>query len=311
MNIKMNTSLLSGLCGISLLTLGACSDDNTARTDVTLKFVPQIAGADFTCQGEYTGMGNGPTQTYRATDFRWFISDVVLRDAQGETTPVILDTEDSGLVYQDAGHNVALLGQIDGCSGADESPRLDVSGTAKGREFAEVCFDLGVPFALNHLDASSDTTPSPLNIPAMNWFWRGGHKFLKIDGFGELQADQTGTAFNFHLGSTGCSNAGGTDGMGEGKDQPPAQQCEFPNTPTYCFDLAAITAGTAITIDPARVAAATDMGVNTDGTPPGCMSFMNDPECADIVPKYGLDYMLNGDMLPAQTGVLFALENDS
>ncbi len=299
------------LCGLSLLALAACSDNNATNTEVTLKFLPQIAGEDFTCQGDYNGMGNGPLRTYRAADFRWFISDVSLRNAIGESVPVRLDTDDSGLVYQNAEHNVALLGQIDGCSGADEAPRLEVSGVAKGKNFTQACFALGVPFALNHLDASSNDTPSPLNIPAMNWFWRGGHKFLKIDGFGEVQANQAGTAFNFHLGSTGCSNAGGTDGMGEGKDQPPAQECTFPNTPTYCFDLAALEAGTAITIDPARVAEATDLGFNTEGTAPGCMSFMNDPECADIVPKYGLDYMLNGEMLPAQTGVLFALESDS
>lgn len=304
------TITLGGLCAVSLLTLAACSDDNTARTDVVLKFQPQIAGEDFRCQGDFTGMGNGPEQSYRATDFRWFISDVHLRDDQGESTAVTLDTDDRGLVYQDADHNVALLGQIDGCSGADAAPRLDVTGVAKGKNFTEACFSLGVPFALNHLDASSDDTPSPLNIPAMNWFWRGGHKFLKIDGFGEIQADQTGTAFNFHLGSTGCSNAGGTDGMGEGKDQPPSQECAFPNTPTYCFDFAEIADGTAVSIDPARVAAATNLGANTDGTPPGCMSFMNDPECVDIVPKYGLDYMLNGEMIPAQTGVLFALDDN-
>lgn len=302
-------NILCTFCLVSLAGLSACSDDNNGNTTFELKFLPQIAGADFACDTVYSGMGNGATQTFKATDFRWFISDIALRDEAGNTELASLNTDDSGLIYQDNDHNVALMGQIDGCSSTESVKHLAVSGSASGTDYSQVCFTVGVPYSLNHLDASSDDTPSPLNIPAMNWFWRGGHKFLKIDGLAELQNDGSGTAFNFHLGSTGCSNDGGMDGMGEGKDQPPAQECNFPNTTTYCFDLEAIQSGKNLSIDPARVAAATDMGTNTDGTPPGCMSFMNDPECADIVPKYGLDYMLNGDLLPAQDAVLFALED--
>ena len=199
-----------------------------------------------------------------------------------------------------------LLGAISGCDTGTETPmNLHVSARGPAGDFTELCFTLGVPFALNHSDPTAQGTPSPLNLPAMNWFWRGGRKFLKIDGI----ADPGGAAqqFNFHLGSTGCSNAGGVDGMGEGREAAPDAPCAQPNTPQYCFALAAIEAGQAISIDPAGVAANTDLSRNTEGTAPGCMGFINDPECLDIMPRYGLDYPLNGELIPAQSPVLFEL----
>jgi hypothetical protein len=34
-----------------------------------------------------------------------------------------------------------------------------------------------------------------------------------------------------------------------------------------------------------------DITRNTQGTPPGCMSFPNDPECRTVLPALGLPYM--------------------
>ncbi len=80
----------------------------------------------------------------------------------------------------------------------------------------------------------------------------------------------------------------------------------MPNTYQYCV---ALTAGSEYTpsigLDPARVLEETDIRVNTEGTAAGCMAFPNDPECARIMPKLGLDYMLNEELLPAETSVLF------
>ncbi|MEN8721151.1 MAG: MbnP family copper-binding protein [Oceanococcaceae bacterium] len=295
----------SGLMILVTALLAGCSP--APRTEVTVQFAPQIAGDSFACQGEYDGMGSGPTGRYRATDFRWFVSDLVLQDTDGRRTQVQLQDADDGLIYQDASHSVALLGQIDGCSQFDRVEHLQLQGVASGHQFTEACFTLGVPYALNHLDATADDTPSPLNIPAMNWFWRGGHKFMKIDGFGEIDAEGHGTAFNFHLGSTRCHNADGVDGSGPGANRPPDAPCEQPNLAEYCFPLAELQAGRVITVDPARIAATTDLGFNTPGTPPGCVGFRNDPECAAILPRIGLPYEINGRTVPAETGVLFQL----
>ena len=66
-------------------------------------------------------------------------------------------------------------------------------------EASQLSFTLGLPFSLNHLEPLSQ--PPPLNQPSMFWSWRGGHKFLRLDMQSEHQA------WNFHLGSTGCSAA--------------------------------------------------------------------------------------------------------
>jgi uncharacterized repeat protein (TIGR04052 family) len=63
-------------------------------------------------------------------------------------------------------------------------------------EHSELIFELGVPFALNHLNPL--TQPSPLNLPAMFWSWRAGYKFLRLDLFNPSES------WVFHLGSTGC-----------------------------------------------------------------------------------------------------------
>jgi uncharacterized repeat protein (TIGR04052 family) len=63
-------------------------------------------------------------------------------------------------------------------------------------EHSELTFELGVPFALNHLNPLSQ--PSPLNLPAMFWSWRAGYKFLRLDLFNPNES------WVFHLGSTGC-----------------------------------------------------------------------------------------------------------
>ncbi|WP_157884369.1 MbnP family copper-binding protein [Paraglaciecola hydrolytica] len=66
-------------------------------------------------------------------------------------------------------------------------------------ETTQLRFTLGLPFDINHLNPLSQ--PSPLNMPSMFWSWRGGHKFLRLDMLGEQDA------WNFHLGSTGCTSA--------------------------------------------------------------------------------------------------------
>lgn len=299
------------VAALGLGLLAACSETDNAGTPVLMKFAPEIAGQDFRCQGEYTGMGTGPSQSYRATDFRWYLSQFSLVDDSGNRTRLDLVPDEQGLVYQDADHAVALLGEIAGCDVPEDSrlQKLELQGSAPAGDYAQLCFTLGVPFALNHTDVTASSTPSPLNLPAMNWFWRGGRKFLKIDGVAELQADGSGTAYNFHLGSTGCSNAGGTDGaQGEGRAAAPDQACSQPNTPEYCLDFSAIQAGRSITVDPARLVVETDMSTNTQGTPPGCMGFINDPECSKVMPRHGLDYPLNGNIIPRMEPVLFALE---
>ncbi|NCP66534.1 MAG: metallo-mystery pair system four-Cys motif protein [Paraglaciecola sp.] len=74
--------------------------------------------------------------------------------------------------------------------------QLELAEPLLVNEHSELTFELGVPFALNHLNPL--TQPSPLNLPAMFWSWRAGYKFLRLDLFNANES------WVFHLGSTGC-----------------------------------------------------------------------------------------------------------
>ena len=45
--------------------------------------------------------------------------------------------------------------------------------------YTGLLFTVGVPFALDHVDAA--TAPAPLNFTAMNWVWQAGFKFIRSE----------------------------------------------------------------------------------------------------------------------------------
>jgi hypothetical protein len=45
-----------------------------------------------------------------------------------------------------------------------------------------------------------------------------------------------------------------------------------------------------VVVDPAPVLAATDLTANAPGTSPGCMSFPDDADCAEVMPRLGLPF---------------------
>lgn len=59
-------------------------------------------------------------------------------------------------------------------------------------------FNIGVPFAQNHLNPLIQA--SPMNVSSMFWSWRNGYKFMRLD----LRTDTDG--FAFHLGNLGCQS---------------------------------------------------------------------------------------------------------
>jgi uncharacterized repeat protein (TIGR04052 family) len=85
----------------------------------------------------------------------------------------------------------------------------------------KIRFNLGVPFALNHLNPI--TQNSPLNMPSMFWVWQTGHKFLRL----ELASNDD--QWQFHLGSTGCS--------APSVMRAPKTPCRYPNVATFELDL--------------------------------------------------------------------------
>lgn len=265
--------------------------------NVTLAFNAKVNGEDALCDQVYAGVGNGEQQDYELRDFRWYVSDVNLRNAT-TTAPVQLALRSNGTVHQSDAHSVALLGLVQGCDAVTAVKSLSLAGAAPAGEFDQVCFTLGVPYALNHSDVSM--APTPLNSTAMAWSWLGGRKFLRLDGVGD--ADGARQNFFIHLGSTGCSNAAGSPAAG------PDAECANSNRAEVCLDYAAVRNGGVIVADPGGVLAENDIAQNTADTAPGCMSGGSDPECVTVIPKFGLDFTYNGSMLPRQPQQFFSVQ---
>ena len=135
---------------------------------------------------------------------------------------------------------------------------------------------------MNHQD--STTADAPLNLSALQWNWLVGYKYIRIDGFGDPSS--VNNPFNIHLGAQGCpAGSNGTSG-------PPTSACTVPNTFEVCVDGFNINTHR-VAIDAGTVLAGNDISVNLNGAPtarPGCMSFVDDADCVEVMPRLGLDY---------------------
>ncbi len=296
--MRRSPFLVAAVLVAAPVALAACGDDHDdhdhdhvdaapaidapATQPVTLAFAAEVGGAAFACGQSYTGIGT-TSATYVGTDFRFYVHDVRLTGPGGEV-PVTLDVNE----WQTA-EGLALLDFEDaatGCQTGTAATHTALTGTVPSGTYTGIAFKVGVPFAQNHLDAT--TAQAPLNIPAMFWAWSSGYKFLKADGTVD------GDGFNLHLGSTGCGTTGAT---------PPSAPCANPNVIEVA--LTGYTPGTSTVVaDVARVLAGVDVTVNTPQTAPGCMSFPGDPECETILPRLGLPYASN----PALPQALFTVE---
>jgi uncharacterized repeat protein (TIGR04052 family) len=273
----------------SSVMLAACSEDDVPAAmttqEVTINFAAQVNGQDFVCDTANTGVGTGGHE-FKVTDFRLFVHDAYIRDAVTGEDHAIELTQD-GVWQKD---NLALLDFEDAtanCLGTAETNKV-LAGTVPATvdmEDAEVCFTVGVPEDKNHLDVGA--VESPLNDASMYWAWKVGYKYIRIDGVGDPAG--TPNPFVLHLGAQGCP--------GESTTAAPTASCTVPNTFEVCianFDVE----NDVIAVDPANVFEGNDVSTNhvvTTGaepvaTKPGCMSFIGDDDCEEIMPRLGLDY---------------------
>ncbi|MEB3356706.1 MAG: MbnP family copper-binding protein [Synechococcales bacterium] len=276
---------------------------------IAIQFASRVGDMPFSCGSSYPGLGTANT-TVAATDFRFYVSDVALIDASGRVVPLVLE-QDGKWQYQ----NVALLDFEDGtgaCVNGTSETRTQVTGTVPPGNYTGVMFTLGVPFDLNHNDAT--LAPSPLNLTALWWNWQGGYKFARIDlenqamvssaGLRQHNGDQPhnqphgnshddhlgphgdSQGFLIHLGSTGCEL--------EGDNQQPTTSCRYPNTSTLVFmDFDPV--NQFVVADLAALVADSNLEQNEPDTPLGCMSSPDDGDCAGILHNFGIPH---GDQPP-------------
>ncbi len=260
--------------GVALALLAGCGgdDDDSANRRTVVAFHAQVNGQDFVCGKTYSNVGLGQPGTYQITDWRFYVHDVELVKADGGRQALDLD-QDGVWQYQ----RVALLDLRRDCGGGALPTNSAVSGTVPSDNYTGICFKVGVPYELNHVNDA--TAPSPLNSSGMLWNWRGGRKFVRIDGIGD--PGNLKQSFVIHLGSTECP--------GPAPNAPPTAACGYPNIAEFCLDNFDADQDH-ITMDIGKALEASNVAIDTANTAPGCMSGNSDPECIPIMPRLNLDF---------------------
>jgi uncharacterized repeat protein (TIGR04052 family) len=280
---KEQMSRVTTFLGALALASAGCgsSSDGAGSQAVTIQFQAMVGDQVFVCGTSYDNLGVDDS-SLQISDFRFYVQDVELRNADGDYVAVELDTSN----WQT--ENVALLDFEDGCTDlGNEEMNSVVTGAVPEGTYDGIRFVMGVPFALNHDNPA--TASSPLNATAMQWNWQDGYKFLRIDSGTFSMTD-----WRMHLGSTGCDGdpvAGGTT------------TCSSPNRVEVdfaSFDPAndSVVANFAALVDGAA------LDENQEDTPVGCMSGPTDSDCAPLFENLGLAF----ESTPAGTQQFFSVE---
>lgn len=249
-------------------SLGGCG-----LLPVNLVFRAQVGERPFACGTTYDGIGTASSR-WAPADLRFYIHGLRLVRPDRDRTEVPVQLEQNDWQHDDT----ALLDFEDHtspCNNGTPETHTRVTGFAPQGDYTGVHFILGVPFDKNHQDA--DGAPSPLNLTALFWSWRGGYKFLRIDSFAVLEDDFA--EFRVHLGSTGCRYGRPLEVAG----------CVWPNRADVLltnFDLSR----NVVVADLATLLADSDLTSNVPLTPPGCMSDREDTDCVSVFRNLGIDF---------------------
>lgn len=273
MNTFARLTRFSATAAVLALAVAACGDDPTdpqGPIDVSIPFAAAVNGAPFACGQTYAAVGTSNT-TITPVDFRLYVHDVTLLQADGTERPVTLT--DDGVWQRDG---LALLDFEDGsgpCVNGTSATRAVVEGSVEAGNYTGIRFTLGVPETMNHADQT--TAAAPLDLTGLFWSWNAGYKFARID---HTSAEQPEGWF-VHLGSTGCEPTG--------DPTTPATSCANTHRPTITltgFDLDS----EEIVADYGALLAGADLTQNEGAK--GCMSFPGDPQCPAVMNAFGLDY---------------------
>jgi len=283
--------LVSGALVIALAAGIAGQTASQLTQHVDIAFTGRLGGKPFNCGSSYENVGTEKT-TATPRDLRFFVTDVALLKTDGTVVPLVLD-QDGVWQYK----SVALIDLEDGsggCRNGNSAVHKAISGTISAGNYTGLRFTMGVPFELDHGDTLA--APSPLNMTAMFWSWQSGYKFLraevsvvpvstssqeKSESPTETKPKPRSSGFPVHIGSTGCASASETS--------PPESACKRPNL--VVVSLPRFNASSDVVVfDFDRLLAGSDITKNTPDTPPGCMSFENDPDCVTVMKALGLPF---------------------
>ncbi len=268
--------LLAGiltLTGCQALPLPTTTTAPAATQPVEIRFALKAGEQAVACSQPVQALGTTQS-TVQINDLRFYISNPQLVNRAGEAVAVTLEQDG---IWQHA--NTALLDFEDGTAGCADSGNAELNSVLRGTiphgEYIALRFELGVPFDLNHQDVT--VAESPLNLAPMWWIWQYGYKFVRIDM--KTDAQESNGSWFIHLGSTGCAAAN--------ENTPPTAACALPNVAQIQLDGFDPAVNTVVA-DLATLLADVNLSESTP-QPPGCMSGVDDPDCADLLPAFGLD----------------------
>lgn len=244
-------------------------------------FKALVNGTPLNCNQEYKDVGAEKVSMV-VNDFRFYASTFAVRDKKGHWHPTNL-IDDS--VWQS--NDVVLLdfenGQGSCISGSQQTnQKVRIKLPISLDDIVSLKFEVGIPFHLNHIDPIKAT--APLNTTAMFWSWQNGYKFIKLDArfsaIDKVSNNITRSGFPVHIGSTMCTSDSATTAPTACKN-PNRVHVELEGFSFY---------NSQIGIDIGKLLESTFVMKNTPGTPAGCMSFPNDPDCIEIMNNLGLPY---------------------
>lgn len=257
---------------------GAAGKGGSAgQRELTIRFRGKVLERPLSCSEQYAGVGSKQTRV-QPVDFRFYVQDLALIDADGKRVPVKLKDQ---APWQTP--DVALVDLTDAsgsCVGTPETNDV-ILGSVPAGEYKGISFRNGVPEQLNHEDPVLH--PPPLQVTDLAWSWLTGFRFLVA----ELHQSEPAAADSgdggapagvglLHIGSTACK---------------PKMGCAHANR--NLVELEAF--------DPEQEVIVADLGAlfaDTDlGQDAQCHSSAE--LCAPMFARAGIDYE-TGDSLPRQ-----------
>ncbi len=190
----------------------------------TINFSAISGNQEVACGTNMSGM-IGNSASSKLVDLRFYVHDVKLFTSSGTKVDFDLSTDNQWQLAKGSNNfgaypSLALLdfeNATADCAGGTTEMNKSIRGNTLSGTFTGIEFKVGVPFFLNHLQATTAT--APLNVTAMYWAWNSGYKFAKV----EYSSNDTNSSANrFHLGSGTCS----------GNSAGPVNACGQPNLPT-------------------------------------------------------------------------------
>jgi uncharacterized repeat protein (TIGR04052 family) len=252
---------------IALLTASAAACGSGDR-DVAIEFRALVGREPAVCGATYSGIGTSQS-TMSLRELKMYVSEIALVDHHGAEVPLAL--EQDGVWQRE---DVALLDFEDGngdCNTSNPQTHTTVQGHAPDGDYTGVRFTIGVPEAMNHLDAA--TAPAPFNEPGMWWSWKGGYKYIRLD-----VKTRGNPSYYLHLGATSCEGEAG------------AYTCAAGNAPRITVTGFAMDRSV-VELDIAKLWADVDLDRQIDFRTDfvqGCMAFAGDPECPAVFARLGM-----------------------